>query len=67
MAEVPGEGVDIFSKVPPWAIMFGVADRWQVCAERQRRIPASPGGMTTTRNDGFLFVLSLGRLRFRRW
>lgn len=39
------EGQDIFSAYLPWAIMFGLADRWQqVCAElaRQGRIPATP-------------------------
>lgn len=39
------EGQDIFSAYLPWAIVFGVADRWQrVCAElaAQGRIPDSP-------------------------
>ena len=39
------EGQDIFSAYLPWAIMFGLADRWQqVCAElaREGRIPATP-------------------------
>lgn len=39
------EGQDIFSAFLPWAIMFGLADRWQkVCAElaAEGRIPDSP-------------------------
>jgi hypothetical protein len=39
------EGEDIFSKYLPWAIVFGLADRWQkVCAElvAAGRIPKDP-------------------------
>lgn len=39
------EGQDIFSAFLPWAIIFGLAERWQqVCAElaAQGRIPDSP-------------------------
>ncbi len=55
------EGEDIFSKYLPWAIMFGVADRWQrVCAELAAagRIPASPGWYDDNRNDGFYSTYS---------
>ncbi|MFN8099848.1 MAG: DUF2207 domain-containing protein [Dermatophilaceae bacterium] len=57
------EGVDIFSKYLPWAIMFDVADRWQrVCAELAAagRIPASPEWYDDNRNDGFYSSYSSG-------
>ncbi|HHU11526.1 MAG TPA: DUF2207 domain-containing protein [Intrasporangiaceae bacterium] len=43
------EGQDIFSAFLPWAIIFGLAERWQkVCAElaAQGRIPESPAWYT---------------------
>lgn len=43
------EGQDIFSAFLPWAIVFGLADRWQqVCAELAAagRIPDSPAWYT---------------------
>ena len=50
------EGVDIFSKLPPWAIMFDVADRWQQSLRRagggREGFPPHRSGMTTTGTTG---------------
>jgi uncharacterized membrane protein len=54
------EGEDIFSTYLPWAIAFGLADRWQrICARlvQEGRIPGQPGwyhGDVTTFSAGAL-------------